>query len=322
MEFRTEYRALPSGMVLNPEKPLLLVGSCFADNMSERMRNCLWQAVNPLGTLYNPLSIAAALRLTVTDDDSLARFRQSLFEYGAKYHSRFFDSRISSSTEQECVDKFLRIREEVRNILNVADTVIVTLGTSWCYFPADDAGNVVANCHKLPADRFVRRRIGIGEICGCWRDLTDSLKRKYPQLRIIFTVSPVRHVKDGLIENMRSKAILLLAVEKLCAEYDFCHYFPAYEIVNDDLRDYRFYAADLVHPSDMAVEYIWEKFRAVYLDAAGEELLREGEKLRKRLDHRLLISTPGERNLRRVENRERLEAFLRLHPLMYRPHID
>lgn len=133
---------------------------------------------------------------------------------------------------------------------------------------------------------FERRRLTIGEISALWSDLCNRLTTLYPNLNIIFTVSPVRHLKDGFEGNARSKATLHLAVEEICQASDKCFYFPAYEIVNDDLRDYRFYASDLAHPSDTAVEYIWEIFRQTYVDAEGERLLKEGNRRYKALNHR------------------------------------
>lgn len=151
--------------------------------------------------------------------------------------------------------------------------------------------------------------------------MVTMLKERYPQLEIVFTVSPVRHLKDGFVGNMRSKAVLLLAIEELCRSYEWCHYFPAYEIVNDDLRDYRFYASDLAHPSEEAVEYIWEVFRATYLDPSGEAILKEGESILRGWEHRPLPTSAREPSAQLLAKEEaRLAAILRRHEALLLQH--
>ena len=168
---------------------------------------------------------------------------------------------------------------------------------------------------------FERFRLSVDEIADRWINLCEKIKTLYPQLEIIFTVSPVRHLKDGFIGNMRSKAILLLATEKIANKVSYCHYFPAYEIINDDLRDYRFYAYDLTHPSQEAIEYIWEIFKDTFLDQAGKELLKEGEKIFKGYCHRPLIATEEEKSEYKKKMEKRILDFLNLHPLMSNPPL-
>ncbi len=289
MKFRTEYKIERAPFILTPEKPSVLLGSCFADNMRRRMRGCLWNGFNPFGVLYNPLSISRALRLSLYSQDSVAEFDETLFHADGLWRSWLFDSSLASSFKDESGRLFYSAAEELSNTLKDSEALFVTFGTSWCWFLAESPGFAVGNCHKQPASRFVRRRLTEEEIVTEWEDLAFRLKSDYPDLRIVFTVSPVRHLKEGFAGNMRSKAVLLLAVEELCRRIDFCHYFPAYEIMNDDLRDYRFYASDLAHPSEEAADYIWDIFKATYLDESGIATLREGESLVRRLNHRPLI---------------------------------
>lgn len=304
MKFRTEYTAgRDASLTLSPRQPLALVGSCFADNIGARARRCMWDAGNPLGVLFNPLSIADALELCLLAENPAARFADTLFEAGGVWHSWMFDSGVSALTPRDCRNIFEERRLRLQDAVGQSGCLFVTFGTAWCYFLADGRdtagragmpGRVVANCHKMPQRMFERRRVSAEDISARWRVLMDRLRELCPGLRVIFTVSPVRHVRDGLHENALSKATLLLAVDSLCAADRMCGYFPAYEIVNDDLRDYRFYASDLVHPSEEAVEYIWEAFQTTYLDDAGRRRLREGESLRRRMDHRPLIpDAPG-----------------------------
>lgn len=337
MRFRTEYVVKRAPFVIDPSKPTVLLGSCFADNIVGRMRSCLWKTENPLGTLYNPLSIATALEaaletayevedkrnvsiekrgikevnvwdaLAVIEEKSIGelkgcrRFEESLFEAGDMWRSWLFDSKLSAECVEDVRFAFVEKSRRLHSLLSKAEVMFVTFGTSWCYYLSGNNGYLVANCHKQPATMFERRRLSVGEIVKVWKDLIGKLKERYPQLRIVFTVSPVRHLKDGFEGNARSKAILLLATEELCTSVEGCSYFPAYEIVNDDLRDYRFYASDLVHPSEEAVEYIWEMFKETYIDNKGLQRLKEGEAIRKGLEHRPLP------NATRVVSREAIE---------------
>lgn len=331
MKFRTELTPATHAFSLNPEKPILLVGSCFASNIRSRMEDSLWRAVNPFGTLYNPVSIINVLRLMLLDPKAEVTFRKSLFSSPSGVRSWLFDSGFAAETDSDAVCNFLEKRKVALDAFMAAEALVVTLGTSWVY-STDREGRdfVVSNCHKQPASLFRRRRLEISEIVAVWSDILKELHQLRPGLRVIFTVSPVRHLKDGFEGNMRSKAVLCLAVEKLCGAFDFVSYFPAYEIVNDDLRDYRFYASDLVHPSEECVNYIWEKFRASYLDDKGEALLKEGERLAKACAHRPLPNAtrcPSPRmrqaeaeRIRKLE--EEISLFAGRHTMMVRPEIS
>ncbi|MDE7180203.1 MAG: GSCFA domain-containing protein [Muribaculaceae bacterium] len=311
MKFRTEYIPPRHSLILSPAAPLLLTGSCFADNMARRMQRARWEAANPAGVLFNPLSIARVLELTLLTESPEAEFRKSLFNAGGVWHSWLFDSALSARSEEECLARFNDITSRMRMLLNEGRRLCVTFGTAWCYFLAAAPNNVVANCHKQPQRLFERRRISTADITAAWLSLIPRLRERYPRLEIIFTVSPVRHIRDGLHENALSKSILLLATEEICTRTEGAHYFPAYEILCDDLRDYRFYANDLVHPSEQAVEYIWEKFCGTFLDSEGLERLRKGEMLTRRLEHRPIIpDTPAAREFEE-ETRRLLDEFNR-----------
>lgn len=322
MKFRTEYRPERGDVSLSPMRPVVLLGSCFAENIAARMRRCLWKASNPAGTLYNPLSIERAIRLLLFEKDLIGVFKESLFKEGRFLRSWLFDSKTSSEYQSDILPMMIRMSDSLRSDLMAGKALFVTFGTAWCYFLTERPEYVVANCHKQPASTFTRRRLSVDEIADCWENLAMDLRRMFPGLEIIFTVSPVRHLKDGFEGNARSKATLLLAVERICSRLPFCSYFPAYEIVNDDLRDYRFYASDLTHPSDDAVEYIWEIFRSTYLDAEGEALLKEGEKIVKGWLHRPLRSpyaqesnlTKYEDSLRKLEIEKAYAAYREKNP--------
>lgn len=321
IKFRTPYQPTPGRFLLSPESPALLVGSCFADNMAASMRDCLWDAANPGGTLYNPLSIANVLELTLDNTGNLSFIEDSIFcDSRGLWHSWLFDSSVSDTSRDNVVRKISVKVEELQHRIRHSSVIFVTFGTAWVYTTDSFHCRIVANCHKQPASSFSRRRLSAEEITTLWSDLLQRLHARYPQLKVVFTVSPVRHLKDGFTENSLSKATLLLAVNSLTEQFtDFTDYFPAYEILIDDLRDYRFYAADLTHPSAEAVEYIWECLRRTYLDAEGEHLLNEGERLVRALNHRPLI--PSDPANRRHQEKTRIQCreFSALHPGMLNP---
>lgn len=287
MKFRTEYEARPERVLINPEEAAVLIGSCFTDYIGARMKKCRWRAYpNVTGTLFNPSSIAKIMRLAASGENIMAPVDESLAQRGEFWVSWLSDSSCTTYSREETKERVVGNILSLRNLLSEARTLIVTFGTAWIYELQERPDYIVANCHKFPAANFMRRRLTIKEITEEWNGLLALLAKNYPELRIIFTVSPVRHLKDGFEGNSRSKAILQLACEEICAANPQTDYFPSFEIMNDDLRDYRFYGPDLVHPSDMAVDYIWEKFQQRYLSEASRRLLAEGEKLTKRLNHR------------------------------------
>ncbi|MDE6006469.1 MAG: GSCFA domain-containing protein [Muribaculaceae bacterium] len=314
MKWRTEIEKGKEGVKLNPERGILLAGSCFADYMGARMRAGLWDAQNPFGVLFNPLSIAEALRISLLSDEPENEYRKSIFRTEDKFLSWLADSKVWGCNRDETINKLTQRGAQARDLLKSDETLCVTFGTAYCYFLDGDNGRAVANCHKQPQSKFSRRRISADEICAIWARLIYDLKERYPDLLVIFTVSPVRHVRDGLHDNTLSKATLHLAIDQLCKEFDFCHYFPAYEILIDDLRDYRFYADDLVHPSSTAVEYIWEVFKNTYLDSQGEEMLKKGETISRRTSHRHIFPDSPEAIHFKQQTLDMYEQFRKEYP--------
>ena len=227
-----------------------MLGSCFSDEIGEQMKQRYLKVVcNPFGTLYNPISIAQAinLQLPMTNDQ--------LVHHDGLWHSMSHHGAFSRATRVETEQAVRASIETMQQALQEATVIIVTFGTAWVY---EMNGEVVGNCHKLPESTFTRRRLSVEEIVAAWQPILN----RYPDKHWLFTVSPIRHIKDGLHENQLSKATLLLAIEKLTAnsQKPIAEYFDSFEILLDELRDYRFYADDLVHPSSLAIQYIWERF--------------------------------------------------------------
>lgn len=239
MKLQTIVDIKPSEWKIGYEDKILMVGSCFSDEIGDQMKQrYLNVSCNPFGTLYNPLSIARALTMTEVPP---------LVEHDGLWHSMAHHGSLSRADKHEAEQAVGASIAVMQQALQEATVVIVTFGTAWVY---EQDGVIVGNCHKLPENCFRRRRLRVDEIVETWRPLLE----RYPDKHWLFTVSPIRHIRDGLHENQLSKATLLQAVEELG------DYFPSYEIMLDELRDYRFYADDLVHPSSMAVNYIWERF--------------------------------------------------------------
>lgn len=251
VEFSTKVEINAGNIGISHTSRILLLGSCFTDNIGQRMlAGGLEATVNPWGTLYNPMSILEAL---TRPDDDFCRWSQ----------------RVPAEPPQP--DSY--------NLL------ILTFGTAYV-FRLRESGRIVANCKKQPGQLFCRQRLGVDEIVDAYSNFIDTHIVACNQ-KLLLTVSPIRHRSDGMHANQLSKAILLMAADILCNRYpDHVAYFPAYEIMMDELRDYRFYADDMLHPSPMAVEYIWQRFSTTYCDKHTRELICEFEKLNRTLAHR------------------------------------
>ena len=300
MNLSTVVQIAPSSWQIGYEDKILLLGSCFADSIGAKMCEYYLQVVsNPFGTLYNPLSIAQALQLHEVP---------TLVAWGGMWHSMYHHGSFSAVSKEEAEQRCRESMESLQHAMAEASVVIVTFGTSWvyemCHAQEDAEGTVVANCHKMPASRFTRRRLGVEEIVAQW----EPLIQQYADKHWLFTVSPIRHLKDGLHANQLSKAILLEAVDRLVetGRDTNCSvgYFPAYEIMLDELRDYRYYADDMLHPSGVAVNYIWERFVDTYINSSTREEMRELHQLWLDRHHTLLHPSSPES----VDYQERLAA--------------
>lgn len=285
MNFRTEYNGRRVSEPLDVSRPVVLLGSCFTTSIGERMRAGRWRAYpNPCGVLYNPMSIAMVLETALSENPESV-FAESVVEREGRWVSWLTDSKVSGSSPEECVAMLTERFSDLKRCLAECSSVIITFGTSWIYELADSTGCVVANCHKFPEKRFVRRRLSPEEISERWRQTIGMINECCGRKRFIFTVSPIRHLRDGFEGNSVSKAALMLACADICRADDAV-YFPSFEIMNDDLRDYRFYASDMAHPSEEAVDYVWDFFKRTYLDDEGLETLRQGEAIYRAYHHR------------------------------------
>ena len=283
IKYKTTIEVEPATFSIQYEDHLMSMGSCFAQNIAQKLQDIFYKvSINPFGTLYNPISIRNSLGLLLNKYEFQ---EEDLFFHNGLWNSFQHHSSFSSPSKEDTLEQINIELIKARTRLKKSNTLLITLGTAWVYELRKEQ-KVVSNCHKLPANRFKRKRLNVQEIVDSLGPLFDYLKESNPALNIILTVSPIRHLKDGFTENQISKSTLLLAIQELVQKARYIHYFPAYEIMMDDLRDYRYYADDLVHPSNLAVEYIWEVFSNSYLEAQEEPLRKSIRKLQNAMQHR------------------------------------
>lgn len=266
---------------LNIRQAMLLMGSCFAEEMGAKLEERKFNTlINPHGILYNPISITRAL----TDYVQHKKYVQKdIFLHEDLWRSFSHHGKFSNTYASVCLENINHKINQAHLQLKEAKWLLITFGSAYAYLHNNQ---VVANCHKLPSSQFEKVLISKEQITDVWQKEINVLKELNPQLNILFTVSPVRYVRDGLIENNRSKGILLDAVHTLTEENTNCFYFPAYEIVIDELRDYRFFKEDLVHPNTLAVNYVWRKFTDTLCDEETKSFMADYEPILKSLQHR------------------------------------
>ncbi|TGE22326.1 hypothetical protein E5K00_18960 [Hymenobacter aquaticus] len=304
--FRTELPLTPHPHQLPLSTRVLTVGSCFSDTIGSRLAAAkVSTLVNPFGTVFNPLSACQLLRAAAGEDMD---WQQHLVEARGRWQSYDLHATIGADSPVTLLQRIQGLLQEVGAFLAQTDVVVLTLGTAYAYRLLE-TDEVVNNCHKVPADRFEKVLLTPDEIINAVAETHAYLRRANPKLRFILTVSPVRHLKDTLPLNSVSKSVLRVACHYLSELLPDVSYFPAYELLLDDLRDYRFYAADMLHPSETAENYIWERFTRTYFDPAFGRFRKEWESVRQALGHRPLYPEAP-------EHREFLEATLgRLHRL-------
>ncbi|MEE0573145.1 MAG: GSCFA domain-containing protein [Paraprevotella clara] len=286
MDFYTKVKAGLPGLRIRPGDKILLLGSCFTDNIGRRMlQSGLDAHVNPFGVLYNPLSMATWCKAMATGEQLP---EDIFFESGGMWHSWLNDSSFSALTEEGCrarVEEAYRMEEDRLKSLKV---IFMTLGTNHCY-RLNGNGRVVANCHKQPDSQFTEEKLGVEEVEEVLSGVLDALWGVNPDLWVVFTVSPYRYARYGFHCSQLAKATLLLAVSRVRrGRGKRCLYFPAYEIVMDELRDYRFYAADMLHLSEVGAEYVWRRLADICIPAETRDYMAEWEAVAKALSHRPL----------------------------------
>ena len=284
MKFRTEVQIPVSETALEIDDRVFSIGSCFSSEMSDLLKTGQIQTLNnPFGTTFNPYSINQAVKKL---HDSQFYTENDLIKFGEEIISLDHHSKFNSRFVHQTLDKINAEIEVGNRFLQDANWVMITYGTSFIYefLPKK---KLVANCHKIPGKYFEKRLLTHLEITDSIYETVTVLKDICKEnVQILFTVSPVRHTKDGMVENNLSKAKLIAAIHEILPQFENCHYLPVYEILMDDLRDYRFYKEDLIHPNRQAVQYIWEKFGNAYFSDETMDFVEENFKIAKALEHK------------------------------------
>ena len=280
MDFHLAFSPKLFDTTINHKDKLMLTGSCFTEQIGNKLEQYKFQVLdNPNGILFNPVSIVRSLCSYIENKQYT---EADLFYHNECWHSWEHHSRFSDPDKQKCLQIINDSQKAAHHFLKGADWLLITLGSAFVYETSplaplrEERGKeniVVANCHKVPTDKFNKRLLAAEEVIQMLQQLQKQLSAFNPRLKIIFTISPVRHLRDGFVENNRSKACLINAVHQVTNANSF--YFPAYELVIDDLRDHRFYAEDMVHPNYAATNYVWGKFIATCIDEPSQQLMKE-----------------------------------------------
>jgi len=291
MKFRTAIETPQIESKISYEKKIFFIGSCFSDSIGNKFKDYFFDTrINPFGVLYNPLSIKKDLENIINEKEYT---NNDIFFHNNLWKNYDFHSDFSDSNQSEVLKKINNSIVESSEFLKKTDFIFITFGTAWIYELSEN-NSVVANCHKVDANKFNRRLLTVDEITENYLVLINKLKQFNPNLKFFFTVSPVRHLKDGFAENQISKSTLILAVNEINKKFADVEYFPSYEIVIDDLRDYRYYSADLVHISDFAIDYIWEIIIDIFFSETTKNELKLTIKLSKTISHRVMKKNKDE----------------------------
>jgi hypothetical protein len=290
--FRTVVKCTESPEKISYGTPFLMLGSCFAESLGVRLKQFKFNiTLNPLGIVYHPAAAANQLQRIITGEPYITN---ELHQHNELWHSFSHHGRFSHSDAYTCLRQINAELQQAHDRLTRYGWLFVTFGTAWAY-RLRSTGQIVANCHKYPANDFERIRFDVDEISEIWTETIVRLRRLNPAIKVVFTVSPIRHFHDGAHENQLSKSILLLAADRLNRHLENTGYFPAYELLLDDLRDYRFYAEDMTHPNNLAINYIWQHFCESYMANDTLHIMKTVEDIVKASTHQPIHHTSNSR---------------------------
>ncbi len=262
---------------------IFLLGSCFSENIGNQLEYYKFQSSqNPFGILFHPKAIETLISNAI---NKKAYSEEDIFDLNERYHCFDAHSLLSSSSKKEILQNLNQGIQLTNQQLQKSTHIVITLGTAWVYRDIE-SDRIVANCHKVPQKKFLKELLSVEEIAESLDAIIALIRDINPKVNFIFTVSPVRHLKDGFIENQRSKAHLISAIHQVVNPRNKIFYFPSYEVMMDELRDYRFYNEDMIHPNQTAINYIWEKFVKGWISEASHHLMKEVDSIQKRLLHK------------------------------------
>lgn len=299
MEFQLNFKVPDLHPKISFSDKIIFLGSCFSDEMSLTAKQHGFQVVsNPFGTLFHPLALAQNIldSLHGNEEVNIAQNNDIYFDYNCS-------GKIYAMSESELKKKVVAIRNEFKNDLKNASYLFITFGTAFAYH-LNENQQVVGNCHKQPAQSFIKQLTNIEEIVSSWNRVLVEIKQFNPKIQICFTVSPVRHIKDGLHENNLSKSTLLLAINQLQSARNIS-YFPSYELVNDVLRDYRYFQEDLIHPNQQSIQFVWTHFMESFLTDHIKKIALKVNEIKSAMNHRIQYpeSEMAKKFIDQLENR-------------------
>ncbi len=311
--FRTEIKIPPSSIKINHLSNCWSIGSCFAENIGQRLQEDKFQLLlNPMGIIYNPISITQTINCILSGKHFV---KDDLFEHESQWHSFLHHGSFSNTDPVTCLSRINQQIDQAKSSLQTLDVLLLTLGTAHC-FKHIPTSKIVANCHRLPNQEFERIRLSPKLIIDELKTVLEQLKQAAPNAHVLLTVSPVRYLRDGLISSTRSKAALLLAVDALVKQLDFVSYFPAYELVMDDLRDYRFFDTDMAHPNQLAVDYVYDKFQQTYLLEDTVQLTKQLRQFKQAMAHRPKGVDSAQHKQFKAQQRAKLQDLLEIYPYL------
>lgn len=312
MEFRTQFKIASEEPKIDYSSSIFLIGSCFVDNIGEKLEKGKFKNLrNPFGIFYHPAAIENFITRVAKSHVYNA---EEVFYHNERWHCFEAHSALSSPKKDVLLAELNQKITFTQKFLKQATHVIITLGTAYSY-KLKETGSYVANCHKVPQAQFDKELMLVEEVKTRLENTLDLLKEINPRLKVIFTISPVRHLRDGVVENQRSKAQLLAAVGGLVKNSpESFKYFPSYEIMMDDLRDYRFYKEDMIHPNDVAIEYIWNKFKEAWISRDACNVLEEIAAIEQGLNHRPFNPDSQAHRSFLLKLEERIEKLKKAHP--------
>lgn len=310
MKLKLDFNIDDSSVKLNHSDKTILLGSCFSSEIATKLDfNGFSVCSNPFGTLFHPQAIAKIIKSSINDESNVDSVQSD-----DVYHSWDSAGTVYGSSEVELSEKVVGLRKDLKTELKASKLIVITFGTAWAYHNIE-LSKIVGNCHKAKQDSFSKLLSSVDAMLDSWTEIVDLLKTFNPELEIIFTVSPVRHKKDGLIENNRSKARLIELVHEL-TKIESVNYFPAYEIIVDELRDYRFYNEDLVHPNSLAVDYVWEAFEKAFCSEETISLSNEIKRIKLSENHKSLYPNSNADMKMKASNEKKKKELLLNYPFL------
>jgi hypothetical protein len=311
MDFRKEFKIEPFDLSITYKDRLFFLGSCFAENISTYFENYKFQvSKNPFGIIYSPSAIERIIEIAIDQTDLPEK---NSFKHNDLWSSFDSHSSLSHHDKDNHIQNLRNARLRTRDALQSSQVIFISLGTAWVY-KDKVSQNYVANCHKLPQRNFHKELLNLETTTSILKRIIDKISALNKDIKIVFTLSPVRHLKDGFIENQQSKSILHLAIQESLSVGKNVFYFPSYEILLDDLRDYRFYASDFLHPNELALNYIWDKLIIAFFDEGTTRDLIKVEKIKKRLAHRFFNPESKDSQSFKRKTEQQIEELIKHYP--------